>query len=64
LANNADRRPDYLKPAAEIQGSGFAPSDPAESAIVATLQPGSYTAFVRGVNANSGVGLVEIYSLP
>ena len=49
---------------AEIRNSGFAPSDPAESAIVATLQPGSYTAIVRGVNANAGIGLVEVYSLP
>src|SRR5204862_6166950 len=28
---------------AEIQNSGLAPSDPAESALIATLPPGSYT---------------------
>jgi len=32
-----------------------------ESAIVATLEPGPYTAIVRGVNATQGVGLVEIF---
>jgi hypothetical protein len=40
------------------------PSDDAESAIVATLQPGNYTAVVRGVNGTTGVGLVEVYHLP
>ena len=33
---------------AEIQNSGLAPSDPLESAIIATLPPGSYTAIVQG----------------
>jgi hypothetical protein len=47
----------------EIQNSGFAPSDPAESAIVATLPPGSYTAIVQGVNNTTGVGIVEVYDL-
>lgn len=48
---------------AEIQNSGLAPSDPAESAIIATLPPGNYTAIVRGVNSTTGVGLVEVYDL-
>jgi hypothetical protein len=48
---------------AEIQNSGLAPSDPLESAIIATLQPGSYTAIVQGVNAGTGVGIVEVYDL-
>jgi hypothetical protein len=48
---------------AEIQNSGFAPRDPAESAIIATLPPGSYTAIVQGVNSTTGVGLVEVYDL-
>ncbi len=33
---------------AEINGSGVAPSDDLESAIIANLAPGSYTAVVRG----------------
>ena len=47
----------------DIRDSGHAPRDPRESAIVATLQPGNYTAIVRGVNNTTGVGLVEVYDL-
>jgi hypothetical protein len=47
----------------DIRDSGHAPRDPRESAIVATLQPGNYTAIVRGVNNTAGVGLVEVYDL-
>jgi pimeloyl-ACP methyl ester carboxylesterase len=46
-----------------IQNSGHAPTDPSESAIIATLQPGNYTAIVRGVNNTTGVALVEVYDL-
>jgi hypothetical protein len=49
---------------AEIQNSGFAPSNSAESAIITTLAPGSYTAIVQGVNATTGIGLVEVFRLP
>jgi hypothetical protein len=48
---------------AEIQSSQLAPTNPLESAIIATLQPGSYTAIVRGVNNTTGNALVEVYSL-
>jgi hypothetical protein len=33
------------------------------SAIVATLQPGNYTAIMSGVNNTVGVALVELYDL-
>jgi hypothetical protein len=46
-----------------IQSSGHAPTQPSESAIIATLQPGNYTAIVRGVNNSTGVALVEVYDL-
>ena len=46
-----------------IQNSGHAPTQPSESAIIATLPPGNYTAIVRGGNNTSGVGLVEVYDL-
>jgi plastocyanin len=46
-----------------IQNSGHAPTQPTESAIIATLQPGNYTAIVRGVNNTTGVALVEVYDL-
>jgi hypothetical protein len=47
----------------DIPNSGHAPTDLRESAIIATLQPGNYTAIVRGVNNTTGVGLVEVYDL-
>jgi hypothetical protein len=47
----------------DIRNSGHAPTDSRESAIIATLQPGNYTAIVRGVNNTTGVGLVEVYDL-
>jgi len=46
-----------------IQNSGHAPSQPGESAIIATLSPGNYTAIVRGKNNTTGVALVEVYDL-
>ncbi len=47
----------------DIQNSGHAPTDARESAIIANLPPGNYTAIVRGVNNSTGVGLVEVYDL-
>ncbi len=47
----------------DIQASGHAPGDGRESAIIADLPPGNYTAIVRGVNNSTGVGLVEVYDL-
>jgi hypothetical protein len=49
--------------AGELQAIGIPPSDDRESAIVASLVPGSYTAIVRGKNATTGIGLVEIYNV-
>jgi hypothetical protein len=46
-----------------IIASGIPPSNDLESAIDATLNPGSYTAVVSGKNNTSGVGLVEVYDL-
>lgn len=48
---------------AEISGSGFAPSNDLESAIIANLVPGSYTAVVRGVGNATGTGVVDAYDL-
>src|SRR5204863_168050 len=47
----------------EIQASGYAPGDPLDSAIIADLPAGNYTAIVRGVNNLTGVALVEVYNL-
>jgi hypothetical protein len=49
--------------AAQIQATGIAPTNDFESAIDASLNPGSYTAVVRGKNNASGVALIEVYDL-
>ena len=46
-----------------IIGSGVPPSHALESALVATLAPGNYTAVVRGVDNGTGVGLVEVFDI-
>ncbi len=48
---------------AEIEAGGIAPTDDRESAIVAMLPAGNYTAIVRGKDAGTGVGLVEVYNI-
>jgi uncharacterized delta-60 repeat protein len=47
----------------EIIASQIAPQDDREAAIIATLQPGAYTATVSGKAGSTGIGLVEIYDL-
>ncbi|HKP03664.1 MAG TPA: kelch repeat-containing protein [Chthoniobacterales bacterium] len=46
-----------------IIDSGLAPSDKLEAAILTALNPGSYTAIVRGVQNGTGVALVEVFGL-
>jgi hypothetical protein len=48
---------------AAISNAGLAPSSDLESAILAELAPGNYTAVVTGVNGASGIALVEAYHL-
>lgn len=48
---------------AEIEATTIAPSNDRESAIVATLPGGNYTAVVRGKNNTVGVAVVEAYNL-
>jgi hypothetical protein len=47
----------------EVQATGIPPTDDLESAIVATLAPGAYSAILRGNGNTSGVALVEAYDL-
>src|SRR5207247_2856388 len=49
--------------AAELDAIGLAPGYDFESAIVATLPPGAYTAIMSGKNGSTGMGLVEVYDL-
>lgn len=48
---------------AEIEYLKLNPSHVNESALIASLTPGAYTAVVKGVNNTTGVGLVELYAL-
>jgi hypothetical protein len=48
---------------AEIAASGLAPSNDLESAIIADLAPGSYTAVVRGLGNTVGTGVVDAFDL-
>ena len=48
---------------AEIEAARLAPSNDFDSALLRRLQPGNYTAIVRGVNSGTGVGLVEVYNV-
>jgi uncharacterized delta-60 repeat protein len=60
LQSNDDWKTDQQ---AEIVATGIPPSNDAESAIVRTLAPGSYTAIVSGKNSATGIALVEAYDL-
>ncbi len=47
----------------QVLRSSIALTENGESAIVATLPPGNYTAVVRGRYESTGVALVEVYFL-
>jgi hypothetical protein len=47
----------------QIAATGLAPGNDSEAAIVALLDPGSYTAILSGANSTTGIGLVEVYDL-
>jgi probable HAF family extracellular repeat protein len=46
-----------------IRTSRLAPPSPSEAAIITTVQPGNYTAIIRGANNTTGVALAEVYRL-
>jgi hypothetical protein len=47
----------------DLIGSGLAPSNPNEAALIALVNPGSYTVVLQGAGGSTGIGLVEIYDL-
>ena len=47
----------------EIEANGLAPGDDRESAILRSLDPGRYTAIVRGKDNTTGIALVEAYDI-
>ena len=46
-----------------INATTIPPKRDEEAAILASLRPGAYTAIVRGKDATTGVGLVEVYNV-
>ena len=48
---------------AQIETSGFAPSDDNESAILRSLPPGVYTGVLTGKDNTTGIALIEAYDL-
>ena len=60
LARNDDWLTDQEQ---QLTGFRLAPTDEHESAMLLSLQPGAYTAIVRGKNDGTGIALVEVYNL-
>lgn len=60
IAFNDDWKDSHL---AEIQASGFAPSDDREAVVIGNFPPGQYTAIVRGKDDTTGIALVDAYKL-
>lgn len=48
---------------ATIRATTIPPNNNLESALVATLNPGAYTAVLAGKNQTVGIGVVEVYDL-
>jgi hypothetical protein len=65
LATNDDwkTRSDGSSQEAEIEATTIPPTNDLESAVLATLDPGEYTAILAGQSNGTGVGLVEVYDL-
>jgi hypothetical protein len=65
IANNDNwkTRSDGSSQQAEIEATTIPPTNDLESAILATLPAGNYTAIIAGKTGNAGVGLIEAYNL-
>lgn len=69
IANNDNWRSTQIggligsEQAIDLEGTGLAPTNDAESAMVLTLDPGVYTAVIGGANNTTGIAIVEIYDL-
>ncbi|HVF73210.1 MAG TPA: immune inhibitor A domain-containing protein [Chthoniobacterales bacterium] len=54
---------DWQSNKTEVEQTNLAPTDPKESAIVMTLDPGAYTAVLKGKNGETGIAVAEVYDL-
>lgn len=48
---------------AQVVAAGLQPPNTTECAVAVTLEPGSYTAIVRGAGDSTGVAIVEVYEI-
>jgi len=48
---------------AQIQATGLAPPNNLDAAILISLSPGAYTAFLQGKAMSTGIGLAEVYDV-
>jgi hypothetical protein len=62
LVSNNDWQDNAVQ-AQQITAAGLAPTNSLESAVLAILPPGRYTALLFGANNSTGNGLVEVYDL-
>jgi hypothetical protein len=61
--DNWKTRQDGSSQQAEVEATKLAPTNDLESAIVATLNPGNYTAILSGNNGATGIGVIQVYDL-
>jgi hypothetical protein len=61
--DNWKTRSDGGSQRAAIEATTIPPTNDLESAILVTLNPGTYTAILAGKNGGTGVGVVEVYDL-
>jgi cyclophilin family peptidyl-prolyl cis-trans isomerase len=64
VATNDDWGTNPEVPAGPIAGAFALPAGSADSALLLTLNPGVYSAMVRGVGNTTGEALVEVYEVP
>jgi hypothetical protein len=62
--DNWKTRSDGSSQQAELEATSLQPTNDLEAAVVTTLQPGQYTAQVRGKPESTGTGVVQVYFLP
>lgn len=55
--------PSGVSQQAAVEATSIPPGNDLESAILITIQPGAYTATLRGKNNTTGTGLVEVYDI-
>jgi hypothetical protein len=61
--DNWKMRSDGTSQQAEVEATTIPPTNDLEAAIVRTLDPGAYTAILRGKGDATGIGVVEAYDL-